>query len=121
MTATRGLRRPRLAGLAGLAAVVGPGLLAGLSDDDPAGITTYSVLGNPGHSDRGGSAADEPNDPRQPGSPSRRRIRTQTHAELAGGRFAVVHRMVLVAGGHSVFAWSMGALTWGGHGEKGGP
>ena len=31
--------------LAALAAVVGPGLLAGLSDDDPAGITTYSVLG----------------------------------------------------------------------------
>jgi NRAMP (natural resistance-associated macrophage protein)-like metal ion transporter len=28
-----------------LAAVVGPGILAGLSDDDPAGITTYSVLG----------------------------------------------------------------------------
>jgi Mn2+/Fe2+ NRAMP family transporter len=28
-----------------MAAVVGPGLLAGLSDDDPAGITTYSVLG----------------------------------------------------------------------------
>jgi Mn2+/Fe2+ NRAMP family transporter len=28
-----------------LAAVVGPGLLAGLSDDDPPGITTYSVLG----------------------------------------------------------------------------
>lgn len=26
-------------------AVLGPGLLAGLSDDDPAGITTYSVLG----------------------------------------------------------------------------
>lgn len=26
-------------------AVFGPGLLAGLSDDDPAGITTYSVLG----------------------------------------------------------------------------
>ena len=26
-------------------AVMGPGLLAGLSDDDPAGITTYSVLG----------------------------------------------------------------------------
>jgi Mn2+/Fe2+ NRAMP family transporter len=26
-------------------AVIGPGLLAGLSDDDPAGITTYSVLG----------------------------------------------------------------------------
>lgn len=30
---------------AALLAVVGPGLLAGLSDDDPAGITTYSVLG----------------------------------------------------------------------------
>ncbi|CAN5503186.1 Nramp family divalent metal transporter [soil metagenome] len=28
-----------------LLAVIGPGLLAGLSDDDPAGITTYSVLG----------------------------------------------------------------------------
>src|SRR5204862_939755 len=27
------------------AAVVGPGVLAGLSDDDPAGITTYSSLG----------------------------------------------------------------------------
>jgi NRAMP (natural resistance-associated macrophage protein)-like metal ion transporter len=34
-------RRSRLA----LLAVLGPGLLAGLSDDDPAGITTYSVLG----------------------------------------------------------------------------
>lgn len=32
-------------GLAALLAVVGPGLLAGLSDDDPAGITTYSILG----------------------------------------------------------------------------
>jgi NRAMP (natural resistance-associated macrophage protein)-like metal ion transporter len=31
--------------LATLLAVVGPGLLAGLSDDDPAGITTYSILG----------------------------------------------------------------------------
>ena len=31
--------------MAALFAVVGPGLLAGLSDDDPAGITTYSVLG----------------------------------------------------------------------------
>ncbi len=31
--------------LAALLAVIGPGLLAGLSDDDPAGITTYSVLG----------------------------------------------------------------------------
>jgi Mn2+/Fe2+ NRAMP family transporter len=37
-------RRRRLA-FAALLAVVGPGLLAGLSDDDPAGITTYSVLG----------------------------------------------------------------------------
>ncbi len=31
--------------LGALLVVVGPGLLAGLSDDDPAGITTYSVLG----------------------------------------------------------------------------
>lgn len=31
--------------MATLLAVVGPGLLAGLSDDDPAGITTYSILG----------------------------------------------------------------------------
>jgi NRAMP (natural resistance-associated macrophage protein)-like metal ion transporter len=31
--------------LMALALVVGPGLLAGLSDDDPAGITTYSILG----------------------------------------------------------------------------
>ena len=31
--------------LPGLLAVLGPGLLAGLSDDDPAGITTYSILG----------------------------------------------------------------------------
>ena len=40
--------RYRTAGLGGLSAflaVLGPGLLAGLSDDDPAGITTYSVLG----------------------------------------------------------------------------
>ncbi len=40
--------RPRLlAGgyVATLLAVVGPGILAGLSDDDPAGITTYSILG----------------------------------------------------------------------------
>jgi Mn2+/Fe2+ NRAMP family transporter len=35
----------RREGLAALAAVVGPGLLAGLSDDDPPGITTYSILG----------------------------------------------------------------------------
>ncbi|HEX6387805.1 MAG TPA: divalent metal cation transporter [Solirubrobacteraceae bacterium] len=32
-------------GLAALLAVLGPGMLAGLSDDDPAGITTYSILG----------------------------------------------------------------------------
>jgi len=32
-------------GLPALLAVVGPGLLAGLSDDDPAGITTYSIAG----------------------------------------------------------------------------
>jgi len=40
--------RFRTAGMGALAAfiaVLGPGLLAGLSDDDPAGITTYSVLG----------------------------------------------------------------------------
>jgi Mn2+/Fe2+ NRAMP family transporter len=35
----------RRGGLAALLAVLGPGLLAGLSDDDPAGITTYSILG----------------------------------------------------------------------------
>lgn len=34
-----------MGGLAAFLAVLGPGLLAGLSDDDPAGITTYSVLG----------------------------------------------------------------------------
>jgi Mn2+/Fe2+ NRAMP family transporter len=38
-------RARRRTALYALAAVVGPGLLAGLSDDDPAGITTYSVLG----------------------------------------------------------------------------
>lgn len=32
-------------GIAALLAVVGPGVLAGLSDDDPAGIATYSILG----------------------------------------------------------------------------
>jgi Mn2+/Fe2+ NRAMP family transporter len=37
--------RGRRAGLLALLAVLGPGLLAGLSDDDPAGITTYSILG----------------------------------------------------------------------------
>jgi NRAMP (natural resistance-associated macrophage protein)-like metal ion transporter len=50
MTASRraraGANGARRAGrLVALAAVLGPGLLAGLSDDDPAGITTYSVLG----------------------------------------------------------------------------
>jgi len=35
----------RRGGLLAVLAVVGPGLLAGLSDDDPAGITTYSILG----------------------------------------------------------------------------
>ena len=48
-TATTGRRargrRPGGFRLAVLVAVLGPGLLAGLSDDDPAGITTYSVLG----------------------------------------------------------------------------
>src|SRR4051794_11530346 len=34
-----------IASLAGVLGVFGPGLLAGLSDDDPAGITTYSILG----------------------------------------------------------------------------
>src|SRR5215212_9737928 len=41
-------RRPRVAptsGLLAFAVVLGPGLLAGLSDDGPAGITTYSILG----------------------------------------------------------------------------
>jgi Mn2+/Fe2+ NRAMP family transporter len=38
----RSLTRLRLLALV---SVVGPGLLAGLSDDDPPGITTYSVLG----------------------------------------------------------------------------
>jgi NRAMP (natural resistance-associated macrophage protein)-like metal ion transporter len=37
--------RGRRAGIIALGAVLGPGLLAGLSDDDPAGITTYSILG----------------------------------------------------------------------------
>lgn len=31
--------------MASVLAVLGRGLLAGLSDDDPAGITTYSILG----------------------------------------------------------------------------
>lgn len=39
------LRATGLGALAAFVAVLGPGLLAGLSDDDPAGITTYSLLG----------------------------------------------------------------------------
>lgn len=35
----------RVSRVAAFGAVLGPGLLAGLSDDDPAGITTYSILG----------------------------------------------------------------------------
>jgi NRAMP (natural resistance-associated macrophage protein)-like metal ion transporter len=38
-------RRSRRRWWVAFVAVLGPGLLAGLSDDDPAGITTYSVLG----------------------------------------------------------------------------
>jgi Mn2+/Fe2+ NRAMP family transporter len=38
-------RRLRRRPAAGLLLVLGPGLLAGLSDDDPPGITTYSILG----------------------------------------------------------------------------
>ncbi len=36
---------PTTAPLAALLLVVGPGVLAGLSDDDPPGITTHSILG----------------------------------------------------------------------------
>jgi Mn2+/Fe2+ NRAMP family transporter len=36
---------PKKIRIAALLAVMGPGMIAGLSDDDPAGITTYSVLG----------------------------------------------------------------------------
>lgn len=39
------LRNAGAGALVSLLAVLGPGMLAGLSDDDPAGITTYSVLG----------------------------------------------------------------------------
>jgi len=42
---TRRRRGLRIGGVAALLAVVGPGVLAGLSDDDPPGITTYSKLG----------------------------------------------------------------------------
>jgi len=40
-----GFRRAGAATSRAFLAVLGPGLLAGLSDDDPAGITTYSMLG----------------------------------------------------------------------------
>ncbi|MEN9715776.1 MAG: hypothetical protein RJA35_1243 [Actinomycetota bacterium] len=43
--ATKASRRFTSARFMALLAVLGPGLLAGLSDDDPAGITTYSQLG----------------------------------------------------------------------------
>lgn len=36
---------PRKIRIAALLSVMGPGVIAGLSDDDPAGITTYSILG----------------------------------------------------------------------------
>lgn len=38
-------RRGHSIAVVALLAVLGPGLLAGLSDDDPAGIATYSILG----------------------------------------------------------------------------
>ena len=41
----KAIRTKGAGALAAFLAVLGPGLLAGLSDDDPAGITTYSVLG----------------------------------------------------------------------------
>lgn len=44
-TVTYATQKRGMAPLIALAAVAGPGLIAGLSDDDPAGITTYSVLG----------------------------------------------------------------------------
>ena len=36
---------PKRIRVAALLAVMGPGVIAGLSDDDPAGITTYSQMG----------------------------------------------------------------------------
>ena len=36
---------PKKIRIAAFLGVMGPGMLAGLSDDDPAGITTYSQLG----------------------------------------------------------------------------
>ena len=47
--ATKGVKAPAISPrkirLAALLAVMGPGIIAGLSDDDPAGITTYSQMG----------------------------------------------------------------------------
>jgi len=43
--ATKQTISPKKIRIAALLAVMGPGMIAGLSDDDPAGITTYSVLG----------------------------------------------------------------------------
>ncbi len=43
--ATKQSISPKKIRVAALLAVMGPGVIAGLSDDDPAGITTYSVLG----------------------------------------------------------------------------
>jgi len=43
--ATKKVISPKKIRIAALLAVMGPGMIAGLSDDDPAGITTYSVLG----------------------------------------------------------------------------
>ena len=37
---------PKRIRIAALLSVMGPGVIAGLSDDDPAGITTYSVVGS---------------------------------------------------------------------------
>ncbi|NCY16165.1 MAG: divalent metal cation transporter [Actinobacteria bacterium] len=45
MTPGSSARLRRRVAVGAVLAVVGPGLIAGLSDDDPAGITTYSVLG----------------------------------------------------------------------------
>ena len=36
---------PKKLRVAAFLGVMGPGIIAGLSDDDPAGITTYSTLG----------------------------------------------------------------------------
>lgn len=42
---TQSTTNPRKIRLAAFLSVMGPGIIAGLSDDDPAGITTYSQLG----------------------------------------------------------------------------